>query len=145
MSWTCRLTLNIARSLISLSGRVFFDNSRVVWISSFQSRVCPGMCSSYPKRVEKAVKEMKNIWFKWTTEFSILAPRRQAVSKKLRVCLQSLDILTIFSPDVVYWVFGLWGHPAVDLVGGGYPLKGVLLASLLQKDTEVSLKTWTYL
>lgn len=82
MSWTCRLTLNIARSLISLSGRVFFDNSRVVWISSFQSRVCPGMCSSYPKRVEKAVKEMKNIWFKWTTEFSILALRRQAVSKK---------------------------------------------------------------
>ncbi len=36
-------TLNMARSLINLSGRFFFGNSLVACISSFQSRECPGM------------------------------------------------------------------------------------------------------
>jgi len=39
-------TLNIVRSRISLSGRCLRGSSRVVWSSSFQSRVWPGMCSS---------------------------------------------------------------------------------------------------
>jgi hypothetical protein len=41
-------TLNIARSLINLSGRFFFGSSFVACISSFQSRECPGMWSSWP-------------------------------------------------------------------------------------------------
>ena len=41
-------TLNMARSLMSLSGNVFLGNSLVACISSFQSRECPGMWSSCP-------------------------------------------------------------------------------------------------
>ncbi|RNA07923.1 hypothetical protein BpHYR1_026297 [Brachionus plicatilis] len=36
-------TLNMALSRTSLSGSDFLGNSRVAWISSFQSRECPGM------------------------------------------------------------------------------------------------------
>uniref|UniRef100_A0A6B0UCI2 Putative secreted protein n=1 Tax=Ixodes ricinus TaxID=34613 RepID=A0A6B0UCI2_IXORI len=39
-------TLKTARSRSSRSGSVFRGSSRVVCSSSFQSRVCPGMCSS---------------------------------------------------------------------------------------------------
>ena len=41
-----RLTLKMALSRSSLSGKFFLGNSLVVWSSSFQSRVCPGICSS---------------------------------------------------------------------------------------------------
>ena len=53
-------TLKMALSRMSLSGRFFRDSSRVVWISSFQSLVWPGMCSSYPSLVENAGKNKKN-------------------------------------------------------------------------------------
>ena len=39
-------TLKMALSLNNLSGRFFLGSSLVVWSSSFQSLVCPGMCSS---------------------------------------------------------------------------------------------------
>jgi len=51
-------TLKMARSRSNLSGRFLRDNSLVVCSSSFQSRVCPGMCSSYPNLEEKAGKKM---------------------------------------------------------------------------------------
>lgn len=49
-------TLKIALSLKRRSGSVLRGSSLVVWSSSFQSRVWPGICSSYPSFDENAVK-----------------------------------------------------------------------------------------
>ena len=52
-------------------------------------------------------------------------------------------VLTIFSTDVVHRVVGLWGQPAVHLVGGGHALKWVLHAPFSQQQCKVLLECWT--
>lgn len=56
------LTLNIARSRINRSGKVFFDNSLVICNSSFQSRTWPGIWSSCPSLLILASTRKSREW-----------------------------------------------------------------------------------
>lgn len=56
-------TLKMALSLNKRSGRFLRGSSLVVCNSSFQSRVWPGICSSYPSFDEKAKTYEHYIFF----------------------------------------------------------------------------------
>ena len=128
----------MALSLINLSGRFFLGSSRVVCNSSFQSLVCPGMCSSYPKRDENAeISTMYALSISLVSDIHIIKNSNEmkflnflySAATVTKNYWKFMFVFTIFSTYGIYSMFQVRCQPTVDLVWSGYTLKGMFLCS----------------